>query len=29
LDAAEMHIDALREENAMLRCRLQELESDE
>jgi integrase len=29
LDAAEMHIDALREENAALRCRLDELESDE
>jgi hypothetical protein len=29
LDAAEMHIDALREENAALRCRLDELEGDE
>jgi hypothetical protein len=29
LDAAEMHIDALREENAALYCRLDELESDE
>jgi hypothetical protein len=28
LDAAEMHIDALDQENAMLRCRIQELEGD-
>jgi predicted Zn-ribbon and HTH transcriptional regulator len=26
LDAAEMNLDALREENTMLRCRLEELE---